>query len=96
MIFIFTPRACARGKAISFVRLSAQKSPDLEIEASLRDGSIITDTGRWEMYLSSLIFLELEKGHERYRSRVSIGHTFQPHLVMPRAALTVHARTHHR
>ena len=28
---IVTPRACARGKAIRFVRLSAQKLPDLEI-----------------------------------------------------------------
>ena len=89
-----TPRACIRGKAISFVRLfvclSAQKLRDLEIQASQQDASIITVLGRCEN-LPSFAFQALEKGHECYKSRVSIGHAFQPppiklcHVLLNRA-----------
>ena len=79
---IVTPRACARGvkQSVLSVSLSAhtltvQKSPDLEIQESQRDAGIIIDTRRWGN-LSSLAFQALETGHERYKSRVSIGHAF--------------------
>ena len=82
-LLIITPHACTRGKAIGFVRLSVCLSASTKIARS-GDLGVIARYGKVEN-VPSLVFSELEKDHERYKSRVSIGHAFRPHLVMPYA-----------
>ena len=86
-------RLPTKGKAVNSVHivclsiyLSAQ---NCQIWRSRRHNSIIAVSEMWEN-LPSLAFYVLEKGHKRYKSHISIRHTFQPHPVMPCAAMCCH------
>ena len=82
---MITPHACARGKATGFVRLSAQKSPDLEILVGIIERSKYNYNARKVGKLIFFAFLALETGHEhinpRFLSATSFDHTQLCHVL---------------
>ena len=79
------PGACARGKASGFVRLyvcqhKIARSGNLGVIARCKYNYRVGKVGKKYLFLA---LQTLEKGHERYKARVSVGHAFRPHPVMP-------------